>query len=183
MCYDLRISPLGHLMPDRPLSALVAPKGVFARQLRKLPCTYCGARGGTVDHLRPCVRGGTWTRGNLVPSCPRCNRFKAGRTLTELATLRPDLALHALWTSPLARMEWVRLTAPADLVQRFDRAVGYAPLPPIHGALLPGAYGLLRRGMVRRAPRARLPSAQRAFARLTPDEWFVVPVLPAARAA
>lgn len=122
-------------------------------------------------------------RGNLVPCCPRCNRFKAGRTLTELAALRPDLALHALWTSPLARMEWVRLNAPADLVQRFDRAVGYAPLPPIQGALLRSAYGELRHGSTRRANRAHLPSAQRAFARLTPDEWFTVPGLPAARAA
>ncbi|WP_100482246.1 HNH endonuclease [Mycobacteroides abscessus] len=159
-------------MPDRPLSALVAPKGVFARQLRKLPCTYCGTRrGGTVDYLRPIFRGGTWTRGNLVPACRRCNLFKGSQTLTELALVRPDLALHALWTSPLARMEWVRLTAPVELVTRFDRAVGYAPLPPIQSVPLPSHYPR-GRGALRPA---RLPSARRAFTSLSPDAWFAVP--------
>nr|WP_198539884.1 HNH endonuclease signature motif containing protein [Mycobacteroides franklinii] len=141
-------------------------------ELRNTCCTYCGTRrGGTVDHLRPVFRGGTWTRGNLVPACRRCNAFKEARTLTELAQIRPDLALHALWASPLARMEWIRLTAPVELVVKFDRAVGYSPLPPIQSVPLPG-----RLPPRRLSPRpARLPSARRAFSTLSPNAWFSVP--------
>jgi 5-methylcytosine-specific restriction endonuclease McrA len=46
-------------------------------------CHHCGAsvppRELTMDHLVPLIRGGTSTKGNLVPSCKRCNTQRKHR--------------------------------------------------------------------------------------------------------
>ena len=61
-----------------------------ARELRKSQwwknrvargvCHYCGQNFPpeelTMDHLVPIVRGGTSTRGNVVPACKECNNRK-----------------------------------------------------------------------------------------------------------
>lgn len=43
-------------------------------------CHYCGvtfpAEELTMDHIVPITRGGTSTRGNLVPACKECNNRK-----------------------------------------------------------------------------------------------------------
>lgn len=43
-------------------------------------CAHCGGlfppRELTMDHLVPIVRGGKSTRGNVVPSCKKCNSRK-----------------------------------------------------------------------------------------------------------
>ena len=43
-------------------------------------CHYCarhvGARGLTMDHLVPLIRGGRSVRGNMVPACKECNTKK-----------------------------------------------------------------------------------------------------------
>ncbi len=43
-------------------------------------CHYCGAtfpsEDLTMDHIVPITRGGTSTRGNLVPACKECNNRK-----------------------------------------------------------------------------------------------------------
>ncbi|HEU0265600.1 MAG TPA: HNH endonuclease signature motif containing protein [Geobacterales bacterium] len=43
-------------------------------------CHYCGQQVGaeelTMDHLVPLVRGGTSSRGNVVPACKECNNRK-----------------------------------------------------------------------------------------------------------
>ena len=58
-----------------------------ARELRQSPwwkrkraagiCRHCGGKFEpaelTMDHLVPIIRGGKSTKGNLVPSCKRCN--------------------------------------------------------------------------------------------------------------
>ena len=58
-----------------------------ARELRQSPwwkrkraagvCHHCGENYSpkelTMDHLVPIIRGGKSTKGNLVPSCKRCN--------------------------------------------------------------------------------------------------------------
>jgi len=40
-------------------------------------CHHCGEkfppRELTMDHLIPIIRGGKSTKGNLVPSCKKCN--------------------------------------------------------------------------------------------------------------
>ena len=43
-------------------------------------CHYCGKKVQykhiTMDHLVPLARGGRSTKGNLVPSCKKCNNLK-----------------------------------------------------------------------------------------------------------
>ncbi len=52
----------------------------WKRKRSKGICHYCGGkfppRVLTMDHLVPIVRGGKSTKGNLVPSCKKCNSEK-----------------------------------------------------------------------------------------------------------
>ena len=52
-------------------------------------CHHCGARFPpqdlTMDHLVPIVRGGKSTKGNLVPSCKKCNSERTHRLPFEKA--------------------------------------------------------------------------------------------------
>jgi 5-methylcytosine-specific restriction enzyme A len=68
-----------------------------ARELRAGPwwkrrvstgvCYYCarqvGHRALTMDHLVPLGRGGTSSRGNVVPACKDCNNKKKGMLPVE----------------------------------------------------------------------------------------------------
>ncbi len=55
--------------------------------LAKGECHYCHRHFPpeelTMDHLIPVARGGTSTRGNVVPACFACNQSKAARTPAE----------------------------------------------------------------------------------------------------
>jgi 5-methylcytosine-specific restriction endonuclease McrA len=46
-------------------------------------CYHCGGRVSpgelTMDHLVPLIRGGKSTKGNVVPSCKRCNTERKHR--------------------------------------------------------------------------------------------------------
>jgi 5-methylcytosine-specific restriction endonuclease McrA len=46
-------------------------------------CHHCGERfvpaGLTMDHLIPLIRGGKSTKGNVVPSCKKCNSERGHR--------------------------------------------------------------------------------------------------------
>lgn len=50
-------------------------------------CHYCHGRFPpeqlTMDHLIPVARGGTSTKGNVVPACFACNQKKATQTPAE----------------------------------------------------------------------------------------------------
>jgi 5-methylcytosine-specific restriction endonuclease McrA len=54
-------------------------------------CHYCGRRVGiknlTMDHVIPLSRGGRSTKGNLVPSCKKCNTAKQSNLPPELEKL------------------------------------------------------------------------------------------------
>ena len=70
-----------------------------ARELRASPwwkrkraaglCHHCGGRFEpkelTMDHLVPIIRGGKSIKGNLVPSCQRCNAERKYRLPFEQA--------------------------------------------------------------------------------------------------
>jgi endogenous inhibitor of DNA gyrase (YacG/DUF329 family) len=58
------------------------PKKVLSR-IRIATCLYCGAPGGTVDHVVPLSRGGQHTEGNLAPACLPCNSSKRDKLLIE----------------------------------------------------------------------------------------------------
>lgn len=55
--------------------------------LAKGECHYCHGRFPpeqlTMDHLIPVARGGTSTKGNVVPACFACNQKKAAQTPAE----------------------------------------------------------------------------------------------------
>jgi len=84
------------LNPDRDHVARERRK---ARELRESPwwknilqrgeCHYCKKRfpssALTMDHIVPVSRGGTSTRGNVVPACENCNKTKRHLTPAEQA--------------------------------------------------------------------------------------------------
>jgi len=45
------------------------------------PCSYCGAPGGTVDHIIPVSKGGTSEWHNLTAACGFCNSSKRDHDL------------------------------------------------------------------------------------------------------
>lgn len=53
------------------------------------PCVYCGAPGGTIDHVVPVTRGGTNSPENLVSACRSCNSSKKDRLPLEWFFDRP----------------------------------------------------------------------------------------------
>lgn len=108
-----------------------------------------------MDHLRPLVRGGDWSRWNLVASCKRCNTFKGAMLLTELAVTHRRMVLHALYVSGVVRAEWCRLTMPPDLRILLEEVTGYTEGTPLLGPLRPAAYPS-------RVPPPRIPNLWRA---------------------
>lgn len=56
------------------------------------PCSYCGGRGGEIDHVVPLKSGGTHAIDNLTAACPRCNRSKGARGLLPCLLLRATAA-------------------------------------------------------------------------------------------
>lgn len=62
----------------------------YRKVVQRDPCSYCGAPGGTKDHITPKARGGLNEPENLTGSCRRCNQAKADRSL--LRFLRARLA-------------------------------------------------------------------------------------------
>lgn len=58
--------------------------GAWAAIIRDDPCTYCGRRGGTLDHIDPLVSAAqrdVWM--NYTAACEPCNRSKADTPLLE----------------------------------------------------------------------------------------------------
>jgi 5-methylcytosine-specific restriction endonuclease McrA len=51
-------------------------ESAFRSVLRADPCAYCGRAGGTVDHITPQSRGGTWRPHDLTGACAACNAAK-----------------------------------------------------------------------------------------------------------
>ncbi len=86
-------------IPLNPDPAHVARERRKARELRQSnwwkallqrgECHYCHKRFSasalTMDHIIPVSRGGTSTRGNVVPACDHCNKSKRHLTPAEQA--------------------------------------------------------------------------------------------------
>lgn len=56
----------------------------WREKIREGLCHYCGKKFDpkslTLDHVVPLARGGTSSRGNVVPACAGCNRDKKLQT-------------------------------------------------------------------------------------------------------
>lgn len=70
----------------------------WLQQIQAGVCHYCGKQVGakalTLDHVVPVSRGGTSTRGNVVPACAACNKTK--KYLTPAEQILADLEREGL---------------------------------------------------------------------------------------
>jgi hypothetical protein len=89
--------PLGPGMPTG--STLRGADGTthlagWADVVRRDPCSYCGAPGGTLDHIVPqsTRRRGVHSWLNYAGACERCNGRKRDRTLLWYLATRPRAA-------------------------------------------------------------------------------------------
>lgn len=68
------------LRRERAKARLLRQSQWWKRRIAAGRCHYCGrqvgARGLTMDHIVPLIRGGRSSRGNVVPACKECNNKK-----------------------------------------------------------------------------------------------------------
>lgn len=76
-----------HVAREREKARELRQSAWWRQRLQAGVCHYCGQRVGaaalTLDHVVPVSRGGTSTKGNVVPACERCNRTKKYLTPAE----------------------------------------------------------------------------------------------------
>lgn len=81
--------------------------GGFAYVLAEDPCAYCGAVGGTIDHIQPVSRGGANSETNFTGACSSCNSAKGNLSLLgfllrrELLPQIDKLSTEAKWCTEL----------------------------------------------------------------------------------
>lgn len=99
--------PLGKKMP---LGAPIRADGESHREgwmsvVRRDPCAYCGADGGTIDHIEPKTLparglGGAHCWLNFTAACTACNGAKARLSMLEtLYRRRWGTAITPKWTA------------------------------------------------------------------------------------
>ena len=62
----------------------------WVRDMRRLPCHYCGRQAQTIDHKIPRSKGGKTTRSNCVPSCIPCNNLKGDTDYDEFVKRKKE---------------------------------------------------------------------------------------------
>lgn len=76
-----------HVARERAKARTLRQSVWWQQQIQAGVCHYCGCQVGadalTMDHVVPVVRGGTSTRGNVVPACHACNQKKKYLTPAE----------------------------------------------------------------------------------------------------
>ncbi len=76
-----------HIRKERERGRQLRQSSWWQEQLRRGECHYCHQKFApdelTMDHIIPVARGGTSTRGNVVPACFACNQSKAAQTPAE----------------------------------------------------------------------------------------------------
>ncbi len=76
----------------------------WQQQVQAGVCHYCGRQVGaealTLDHVVPVARGGTSTKGNVVPACAACNKTK--KYLTPAERILADLERDGLVADDMA---------------------------------------------------------------------------------
>jgi 5-methylcytosine-specific restriction endonuclease McrA len=70
----------GDIIREKQKARKLRQSAWWQRKISKGICYYCGRsvdpRELTMDHIVPLTRGGTSTKGNLVPACKDCNNKK-----------------------------------------------------------------------------------------------------------
>ncbi len=76
-----------HCVRERAKARALRRSDWWRRQLEDGVCHYCGQKVGaaalTLDHVVPVSRGGTSSKGNVVPACRECNSKKKYLTPAE----------------------------------------------------------------------------------------------------
>lgn len=77
-----------HVARERAKARELRKSQWWRQQLQRGVCHYCGQEVGatnlTLDHVVPVARGGSSTKGNVVPACQRCNAEKRCQTPAEI---------------------------------------------------------------------------------------------------
>ena len=77
-----------HVARERERARALRKSAWWQQQVQAGVCHYCGKRVSagalTLDHVVPVSRGGTSTKGNVVPACEACNKTKKYLTPAEL---------------------------------------------------------------------------------------------------
>lgn len=72
-----------HIRRERQRARKLRASQWWKRKRAAGTCHHCGAKVApkelTMDHLIPIIRGGKSTKGNLVPSCKKCNAERSYR--------------------------------------------------------------------------------------------------------
>lgn len=76
-----------HIRRERAKARALRASPWWKAQLAQGRCHHCGQafppEALTMDHLIPVARGGTSSKGNVVPACFSCNQAKAAQTPAE----------------------------------------------------------------------------------------------------
>lgn len=76
-----------HIRRERAKARALRASPWWKAQLAQGRCYHCGQafppEALTMDHLIPVARGGTSSKGNVVPACFSCNQAKAAQTPAE----------------------------------------------------------------------------------------------------
>jgi 5-methylcytosine-specific restriction endonuclease McrA len=76
-----------HVAREREKARALRKSAWWLQQVQAGVCHYCGKSVGagalTLDHVVPVARGGTSTKGNVVPACEACNKTKKYLTPAE----------------------------------------------------------------------------------------------------
>jgi 5-methylcytosine-specific restriction protein A len=85
-----------HVRREREKARKLRASAWWQRRVQRGICAYCGDRFApgelTMDHVVPIARGGRSAKGNVVPSCKKCNVHKKLLTPAErLLLARPTL--------------------------------------------------------------------------------------------
>jgi len=77
-----------HIVRERAKAKALRKSQWWLDQLNAGICHYCGQKLPreelTMDHIVPVSRGGTSTKGNVVPCCKQCNSDKKYLTPVEM---------------------------------------------------------------------------------------------------
>jgi len=77
-----------HIARERAKAKALRKSQWWQNKLNEGICHYCGKQYPrdelTMDHIVPVARGGTSTKGNVVPCCKQCNSDKKYLTPVEI---------------------------------------------------------------------------------------------------
>lgn len=76
---DVPVDPAQSVVQTRSKTSNGWMSRSWVKAMRKMRCHYCGATGGTIDHVVPRCEGGENTPENCVPACFACNGFRGNR--------------------------------------------------------------------------------------------------------